>query len=97
MSVRKWKFPYLRAFTLKFHDYDILHCPGIVFLDIQKKSQKKIGILISLIITLSRNCVPLYLKKVQKKHWYIDVFKMFRTCSVQKGCSLLITLGMFKK
>ena len=32
--------PYLRAFTLKCHNYDILHCPGIVFLDIQKKSKK---------------------------------------------------------
>ena len=47
-SVRKWIYPYLRAFTLKCHNYDILHCPGIVFLDIQKKSKKNIGILISL-------------------------------------------------
>ena len=48
------------AFTLKFHNYDIFHCPGIVFLDIQKKSQKKIGILISL-----KCFVPAQYKKMQ--------------------------------
>ena len=46
-SVRKWKYPH-RGIHIKTVLTVTLYCPGIVFLNIKKKVQKKIGTLIML-------------------------------------------------
>ena len=61
-SVRKWKYPY-QSIHLENFITMTLYCPGIVFFNIQKMSQKYIGILISM-----KRFVPAHYWKMQFVH-----------------------------
>ena len=60
--VRKWKYPY-QSIHLENFITMTLYCPGIVFFNIQKMSQKYIGILISM-----KCFVPAHYWKMQFVH-----------------------------